>query len=295
MALFRWRGATSTVWALGTNWVDGAGAAYLGARYPGSIGATFDDVLFDDSITNSVAAYDAVAGGDEELLSFKVGADYNGTIADGGQLKFQCNQATSSVIIDGQSALQMNLDISTTPEIIVLASNTGIDIDGTVTSCYLYKGTITLNATLTIATNFRVGYLSSQNSDVAATIAVGTTLPATIQAYGGTVTNNVALTTINIDGSQWTQAAGNITTANINSGKLLWNGGTLTTANVTGSGELTAANETNPRTVTTINAYAQAIINLNNGVGGITLGTGLNILSTDVSITFPPNSTVTYT
>jgi len=189
----------------------------------------------------------------------------------------------------------MNLDISTTPEIIVLASNTGIDIDGTVTSCYLYKGTITLNATLTIATNFRVGYLSSQNSDVAATIAVGTTLPATIQAYGGTVTNNVALTTINIDGSQWTQAAGNITTANINSGKLLWNGGTLTTANVTGSGELTAANETNPRTVTTINAYAQAIINLNNGVGGITLGTGLNILSTDVSITFPPNSTVTYT
>lgn len=89
--MFIWQGngaGTKTEWEDGRNWLDEYGTAYAEARYPGSITDIFDEVLLPNALetgASSPAGFDGSAL--EELASFMVGRDFDGSVGSSGSVQ----------------------------------------------------------------------------------------------------------------------------------------------------------------------------------------------------------------
>ncbi len=296
---FRWRGATSTAYNTPGNWIKTDDTTWA-THWPGwdgtlSVIVDGDTVLLDGDPTNLLAGFDASALGD--LLKLQIGQLYNEVLASSGAyLIFDMVVTTGQVIIDAPLAGNIFIKGAGTNKIptlisLDLKSTSTLSIDGTVGTCNLLKGIVNVESTTTISTALNVSLVSSRLSDVTHTIEAGVTLPASINAIGGTITNSNAVTTLYLAGAKWTQAVGNITTAEITAGTLVWNAGNITTCNLR-SGLLDGSNATVARTCTTLNQYKDGAVNLNDGAKRITVTTW-NIYAAKPAIELTPGTVLT--
>lgn len=277
MAQFRWRGSgagTKTDWQDGRNWVDGAGSAYAQARYPGSVAATYDDVVFDaalgtgSSCTTNVNQSSAAA----KLNSLRVGSAYDGTIGStasdpSGKLKAEID----SVVIDASgSALTFYLYGSGASDGLKNLKLYGgtVVLDGRLTAPEFYKGTVTISSTATIITSCLWSYSTSIDTDVLASITAGATLPSSVTQRGGTVINANAITTLDCYDGSWTQSSGNITTWNIHGADCIWSDGNITTLYIN-AGSLDGSESPISRRIGSAILYTAGSLNIDNGLNNI--------------------------
>jgi len=278
MALFRWRGAgagTKTDFADGRNWVDGAGSAYAQARYPGSVVATYDDVVFDQALASGASSPTTTVNqtsANAKLNSLRVGNAYDGTIGStgsdpAGKLKAEID----SVVLDcSGSALPFYLFGSGAADglkNVKFYGGTAV-LDGRMTSPEFYKGNITISSTAVIVTSCVFAYTSSIDTDVLATITAGATLPASVTHRGGTIVNSNAITTLDSYDGAWTQSAGNITTWNINGADTIWNDGNITSLNIY-SGSVDGSASPISRRVGNVLLKKSGTLNIDNGLNNI--------------------------
>jgi len=260
MALFRWRGdgaGNKFDFDDGRNWHDETGTPYAAARYPGSIALTYDDVIFDEALgaaADDPAGYDAVTAGDTMLRSFIVAPAYgkgtsavNGDIGTniGAPIDIEIAHDTdpktedSEVIIEGDNCGDIFLcgggvDGLLRVTVRNLKSSSTLYLDEKIGILRILKGPTTLDAAAIVATEFTIGYVTSQPTDAVVIIPAGTTLPATINCYGGRTTCSIGLTTLNMQGGKWTQNAGNAANIRLggNSPKFEWLNGDIAYAEV---------------------------------------------------------------
>ena len=307
---FRWRGngaGTKSALNDGRNWVDATGAAHIQDHYPfydaegahaGNVDG--DSVLFDAAITApalALAGYDASALGDGAAL--KVLSAYNTTIASSGAKLLFDMQVAGQVIVDAENAGDMYLKGAGANGIgLVQVINTKggstpsvLYLDGDIDRLRALKGKINLQATCVISTELNIGYLTARNSDVNLTITAGATLPAIIDMSGGTITNNVAITTLRMSDGLWTNAAGAITTAKLTGGHFYWNEGAIATAYVEGIAYLDGSGSVTPRTLALCYLGANGRLNINNGAQSINV-TALRILGERPEIQWTPGQVI---
>jgi hypothetical protein len=277
----RWTGAdpiTPTLWTALTNWIDVATG--IAPVHSPAAGADLDSVLFDTALasptTMSPAGIDLEAGPGAALRLVRVGPNYNGTI---GSLAVPLTVPTATVKaeIEGAAAGAMYITGGGAAGITlfdVTGARTSLTIGGVTQTLRLWKGIVDLRATATVVSTLYIGYVNSKTGDVQLTIPAGMTLtPASYIVDGGNVNCAVAITTLNLNGAIWRQAAA-LTTLNLNSGTFWWDLGTITLATVRG-GTFDASSTQNAREVTAMVMYPGSIVNLNcNELGQITLGAG---------------------
>ena len=292
MALFRWTGATSTAWNTDSNWQDGGGTPYGAGRYPGSVASTYDDVLFDTAVTNSVAGYDAPGAGDEVLASFRIAPAYDGSIGTwAGTVHLDIevshdsdDQMPDSVVnIDAENADFILLDGGGTyglRRVNVTASAGGLlNFKGKIGSAHFQKATgIVLSdiaPACVISDSLNVGYITNPTSDVTLVIEAGVTLPSTITVTGGTITNNVGITTLYLSGGSWAQNAGDITNLyQYGTASFTWNAGNIDYAEIHG-GSLNARNDSSVgRDFEVIKVYQNGTLDLQNDIANNTVTQG---------------------
>ena len=258
--IFRWRGTVDTAWEKGTNWVNEAGNQYLIGVYPGVNNDGVDDAFLDAAVTNALAGSDESA---KAIRSFRVSADYDKACGSSGTY-LQLDVA--DVILEATNATAVYLMGDTATACTILDGT--VLLKGTIGTLTCLKGTITLDAATTISTVMNVGYTTSQVDDVILTIPNVTALCTTINANGGTVACSEPITTLNVNGAEWTQATGDITTLTVTSGTFFWTNGNITTAHLYG-GTLDGSAGSNPRRLATAYTYPTALIDLDNGQDNI--------------------------
>jgi hypothetical protein len=236
---FRWRGAQSSAWNNGLNWVDQNCTVYAANEYPGYDGSNSanvngDTVILDAAPTNALAGYDASTRG--QLASFKVTSAYNTTIGA---------SASNPLILSLQNSGTANIDGSNAGNIFLRGAGNGISgistqgtksgsaitLDGTIGDCTFFAGNIAIAATAVVSNSLQVSCLTTPMTDVTLTIASGATLPATVIATGGKVTCNTALQTLMHLNGSWTQTA-DVNELDQNGGTFVWNGGNIGTLNL---------------------------------------------------------------
>lgn len=300
MSTFRWRGTLSTLWNLGGNWVDELGNVYAGGRYPGSIALIFDDVILDAAVANGISGYDAPGAGNEDLRSFKVTNLFNRGIGTGSgvaSLTLDVSGTGSESIIDASAA---NADFYLTGggtygfdrlAILDMAATFRINLYGRIGIGSIFKGLVTLNTGVTVATLLHISYVSSRITDAVVTIATGVTLTGPVIVNGGTTTCASAVS-VDIQDGDWTQTAGNMTTVRALGGTITWDAGNVTTLYAYG-GSFSGASSVTPRTLGTAYVFESATLNLANGVRSIIIANRvLNMTGTATIITDPGTSLV---
>jgi len=141
----------------------------------------------------------------------------------------------------------------------------------------IFKGTVEIATGSTLTTYCFIGYTTTQSTDVNLTIAAGVTINCDIYVGGGaTECNSASANGIHIFAGSWTHEAGNLSgvVRVYGSGTFNWNGGTVTNALVFG-GVFSAADSPLARTLTSARLYLGAAMDLNNGIGNITLTNGV--------------------
>ncbi len=271
MAEFRWRGngaGTKTAYNDGRNWVDGSGAAYLQARYPGSLTGVNDDVLFDAALAtgaSSPAGYDGTAL--VKLRSFRIGENFDGTV---GSASAWLQIQVSDCSINATNAGAIYLKGVGSSGLQNLVINIGsVYLDGTVGSLTPTDGTIDIAATATIATALTIS--ATSDSSLSMVINDGATLPATVYCNGGVITNyNTISGTLQLNGGTWSQNKDDIATARINSSSasLIWNDGNITTAYVL-AGKLDGSQSVNSRRATDVYLYGAGTFDADDGAGSV--------------------------
>jgi hypothetical protein len=267
IATFRWRGngaGTKTAWNDGRNWVNEADAAYAQAVYPGVNNDGYDEVFLDAAVAaaaNALAGYDASA---LSIRSLRVSDSYNQDVASSGTyLKL----TATDLVIDSGSASHVFIWASAVTTCTVTADH-DVALKGTFDTLTMLKGTIALDAALTVSTAINIGYLTSIVDDVTLTIPNVTSLPATVNAHGGTIACSEPITNLNIIGAAWTQVTGDVTTLTLRGGTFNWTAGNIGTAYLYG-GSLDAAGGAAPRRIGTAYIYPSASCLLDNGQNNI--------------------------
>jgi hypothetical protein len=287
MALFRWQGngaGTKTDWDDGRNWVDAAGAPYLVGRYPGSIPAVFDDVVYYTALVPpalSTAGYDAIAAGDESLNSFRVGPDYNGTIGlpgVGGQIRVDVPELYVQNADGGDIYLEGGTLGAGLERIVVLGtkSTSTLYLDGYLGDLWIEKGITVLDAGAIFAAdaNVVVRYVTAILTDATLTIPAGVTMPVTgtLSAFGGRVACTEDVTELYVYNGEWTQN-GDVTLLGVLGGTVIWNSGDIVVAMLQG-GKLDASNSPIARVIDSVYVYRTASLDLDNGVlDSVVIGT----------------------
>lgn len=289
--IFKWRGTQDTTWDDGRNWVNEAGTQYAEAVYPGVNNDGVDDVYLDAApATNALAGYDASA---KDIRSFRVGEDYNLAVGSSGTyLQIDADD----VIIDAENATAVYLHCNTVTRVLVQEGD-AVYFKGTIGTLTALKGTITLDAATTISTKLTVGYTTSETADVTLTIPNITSMCTSVDVTGGTIACSEPITTLNISGGEWTQAAGDITMLNQNGGTCYWNAGNITTANVY-AGTLDASQGAGARRFGTGYVYPTAVITLDNGQDNILVTSYIRnfggTVTTGSGYDLAPYATLTY-
>lgn len=281
-AIYRWRGAVSTAWKTGTNWIKTDGSTHDVADYPGK--AAGDQAWFDYAVTTySPAGIDLSS--DADLLSFKVGSQFDGTLGSStaNPIIFDMQTGnTAECLIDAEGAGAMYLKGGGTNGIYrltVTGSKTSLWLAGVLGATTLLKGTgITIDSTTTALSSLFVGYESSKNNDVDLTIEASSTLPSTIRTSGGTVSCSQAVTTLELGGGAWTQNTGSVTTLIMDGGTFYWGADEPTTTVPSGittayirSGTLDGSRNLQARTITLAVIYTDGTLRVDNGMRNITV------------------------
>lgn len=276
---FRWRGAQSTSWADGRNWVDANNTAYAQAQYPGYDGTNTanvdgDIVLLDAVPTNALAGYTVTTKG--LLASFRVTSAYNTTIGTSTASPLILSlQNSGTAVIDGTGAGNIflkgggngisNVSIEGTK------SGSTLTLDGAIGACTLFAGTITIASTAVISNLLTVGCLQTPMTDVTLTINSGAALPATIITTGGRVTcNAVVQSLLHMNGS-WTQAA-DANDINHGGGTIVWNAGDIGTLTINAGTVDASQNKTTSRSIGQATINRQGTLNLSGTGDSVSCG-----------------------
>jgi len=280
---FFWRGTVDTVFTKHTNWVITGGGAPDADDYPGwdnseggGSNVNGDSIIYDLAVTNACAGADNSAKG--MIAALKVYPAYDKALASSGAYLILNMTAAGEVIIQGTAAGDIFLKgggANGLKKVISLDTKTTgtasrLYLDGTLGTVELFKCLSTIKATAVIGTALTIGYLTGKYTDVNLTIEVGATLPATVNANGGTVVNSNAVTALNHSEGTWTQAAGAVTTLRNEGGEFKWNAGNITTAYIM-DGSLNASGAQGARTCTDCYLYEAGEVNLNTGAADVTI------------------------
>lgn len=271
MAIFRWRGAgagTKTAWNDGRNWISEAGSAYLEARYPGSVAGVYDDVIFDAALaTGASAPAGRDCSADAELKSFVVGEAYASDIASSGTyLQIEATDCTINAVA-GQNLYLHGIGTDGLQNLTVLDAGTHLYLKGRTEVVQILKGTVEYAASAVI-TELNIGYVFDQDNDVTLTLGATMTLPTSIVCGGGNITCNTAVTTLRVNGGNWTQATGDVTTLSVSGGTFTWAAGHITTAYIY-AGALSGEDYQVHRRVGAVYLYPGGKINIDDGAGTI--------------------------
>jgi hypothetical protein len=287
MAFFRWQGngaGTKTDWDDGRNWLDAAGAAYGAARYPGSVVAIHDDVMYDTALGGgalSTAGYDAVTAGDESLNSFRVGPDYNGGIGiagAGGQVRINVPELYIQNATGGDMYIEGGTLGTGLERVLALGTKatSHLYLDGHIGDTWIEKGNVVFDASAIFAADatITVRYQSGILTDAVVGIPAAVTMPTTglIFIFGGTITCDASLYELYVYNGKWTQA-NDMSKLGMTGGVVDWTSGDITAAVLEG-GKLDGSNSPIPRVLDSVFVFRGATLDLDNGVlDSIVIGT----------------------
>lgn len=263
MSIYIWRGTSDTNWANPLNWVNLSGVQYT-TSYPGQNSGQFDDVYLDDSLGTaavSPSGYDMTS--DYVLNSLRISKDYNGNF---GTSDTYFKLKATDVLLDAEKAGNIYIDCIASVASLIVTNGSFINIKGTITSAEFYGGSVTLNSGIVINNTFQTGYKTSLTGDLTLTIPSTATIPSTVNANGGTITCNKEVSTLNINGAEWTQAAtSNSTIINVNQGTLIWNTGNISTINAKSGAVISTASQSE-RKVSALNVYPTCSVDFDAGL-----------------------------
>ena len=300
-----WTGTTDTVYSKHTNWTIDGGAPDAD-DYPGwdnseggGSNVDGDTVILTGPVTNgcaTAAGFDAGSKG--ELAQFIVTDTYDQDIGkSGGVLEIaMAGDGTGEVLIQGSYCGNVYLagdatNYIGTITVLDLQSGKVIYPTGKLANLNLLKGQVTTADTTTIATSINVGYMTSPSSDATLVLAAGTTVPASINAQGGVVTNSVEFTSVIVGKARWTQADADITGALTQyGGTFKWNAGDITLAHIY-DGTFDCTDGTEARTCDLLNQYGLATVDTNDGRRWVTI-TAWNLMTEQPKIKVVPGQAI---
>ena len=296
--IYYWLGGTSAVWAVNANWEKEGG----GVGYP---------VAGDDPCFIYADPTNSPVGGNlgVKFRKFLVGKNYNGGLGSYGlPLQFTAEE----VILDAENAEDIyihggNYELPTTSHEdattsiaatttaaptyieVVRLQNSKVDakvyLSGYFEQIYAKKGLSELSY-LTRFTGsdqvLNIGYVDDPAKDVNMVIHHGAVLPASIEVTGGVITNYAETTAVAFQGGQWTHGSdtetncGDLGTFVVRGGTLIWNKGDATKFEHH-AGTIDASKGHTARTVTDVEGHDGAYLNLNNGIGNITITNPIKI------------------
>lgn len=303
--IYIWNGATDTDWtaAGGSNWETESGAAQGANQYPGL--AAGDEAWFIGTVPSGATITAGPVGVDlsaaADLGSIRVADDYAFGIGTNAGTPVIVDMETNNetiCIIDAASITDgiyfAGGGTNGLYRVVVANGKSAQDVwlSGKLGATHLLKGEqILYDGAVSACTSLLIGSVNNPSSDAKVTIEASATVPSIIRCAGGQVTNNVAVTTLQISGGEWTQAAGNIATITSTGGRVVWNAGNITTINLNG-GEIDASREHTYRTVTTVVGLS-GTLNVNDGIGTVTV-TDWQDLGATIN-TFPGQRLTPYT
>ena len=254
-----WLGTSSGDFNTAGNW--------SGAAVP----ITGDSVYFTYGSVSCIA-YDASA---KHFATVVVSAGYTGTLGTSvaSPLKFGADKL---YIAGGGANLYLNTGATTDWEQVYVesaVSNQTIHFAGTTThyvgsnGFYVARGTVELDdGTIPVCTMLKHGFTP------ALTITDGGVVTTLYQLAGTTTINDGGtLTTGYMDAGTLSMADGTLTTLIQRGGTTTWSTATTMTSATVYGGILDCSKDARPKTITTLKAYTGATVNLNNGVGSITV------------------------
>lgn len=297
---FYWRGngaGTKTAWNDGRNWVNSSGVAFLPAVYPGTTAG--DTAVFDAALSagaSSPAGYDGSA---DYMCHLKVGPDYDGTIGSASDyVQMDFGLATVTLMARDAGAIYLdNLNVSDSG-VFHLHDGAAVYLKGTGTmgwTCYLYKGTVTLDTPIAY---LQTSYKTNPSGDVQCTIL---STASFISSYGvtiggGQISCAAAIDqTLTISAGRWTHTGGNISgSLTIAGGTLDWRSGNITEPCVITAGVLDASQSSTARTLDTVTLYPAGTLNVDNGLGTITLESGKKVVYRGGTLKLPAGTQVSW-
>ena len=294
MDTYYWIGVTSAVWAINTNWEKEGG----GAGYPVAGDKAY--LIYAD------CTYDPVGGDlDMNLSVFAVGKKYNGGIASSETpLQFTADEVT----IDAEDADNIYLhggdDSSTyiaTTRLLNTKADAKVYLSGAVEKVFISKGRYDFVADLEfIGSNpeLVISYVSDKNRDVDLVINYGVTLPSTVTCKGGQIENYAGITTqLDFKAGQWTHGdddvanCGDLGIVVNDGGTFIWNRGDVDKF-VCNAGEVDASQGYTARTVTDVDGSDGAFLNINNGIGNITVTNPIDVQGGTFQINVSPGTEI---
>ena len=248
-----------------------------------------DDIYLVTAGTASIDGFDASTNTFGDVV---VGSGYTGTLGGSAidPLMFACNKL---YIAGGGATLYLytgEVDDWGTVYIESANANQTINLQGYTThlvgsnGLYIARGNVAVNG----GTSPLV-YLLKHGSTPVLTLNSGSTATTVYQLAGSVVVNTGAtLTTSYFDAGLLTITDGTLTNVVQRGGTTTWNTtATLASATVF-AGTFDCSKDARPRTITSLKAYTGATVNLNNGVGSVTITNDDSVGSPTKSVPLKP-------
>lgn len=280
LALSVWLFCCATTWAATAKWIGGTDTDWETAANwdPANIPTTGDVVIIDYGSQNITAHLDQSAC---DFASLVIGPNYSGQV--GNSTTDRLLFGTQKLVIMGGGAAQY-LGTGATydwEEVYVRGigpAGTGTAyLHGTIGMMHVQKGQVTV-ATGSAITTLYLDALAGAAANVTYTTAATTTTTAYVIAANVTVTAGT-VTTLNVDAGTTTVSGGTVTNLHQRGGTVYWaTTNTLASALIM-KGTFDASGDVNPKTITAISAFGVSILDLDNGMGNITLTNGVKYFS----------------
>lgn len=220
-----------------------------------------------------------------------IGPNYTGNIGTGTGDMWQIN-ATKLVIAGGGAAQYIDGTFGT---LIVKRVGTGTQnlyYAGNVTLALFHKGTI--QAVSDTTTTMYVDALDSTNANLTVDVLAATVTNMYLRYGNVDLTGAGTITTCYMDNGTLDVTAGTLVTLHQRAGTATWQTTNALTTAVIYGGTFDASGNVQAKTITNLTAYGEAILNLDNGSGNITLTNDLINRGYGVDITWPTATTEAY-
>lgn len=265
-ATAKWVGGTSTDFATAANWD------------PASVPVGGDDVIIDYGSQDITTGLDQSA---KDFNSVVIGPNYTGQC--GNSTSDRLLFGTAKLVIMGGGATQY-LGTGGTHDWVetyirgVGPAGTGTAyLHGTIVTLHVQKGQVSVATGSTVTTAYLDALAGAAANVTYTTAATTTTTIYTIAANVGITAGTI--TTLYVDAGTTSVTGGTVT-------NLVQRGGTVEWATTTTladakifKGTFDASGDVNAKTITTIASYGVSILNLDNGLGNITLTNGVKYYS----------------
>lgn len=272
--LFRWRGngaGTKSAWADGRNWVNASGAAYLQARYPGSLTEDLDEVVFDAPLgVGALSPAGADMSAAEDLLSLTVGPDYDGSLASAGvPLEFRARavnlQANSAkgIYLRGAATNVSGMDVRGGGAALEIGGAWGAPVR-------LFRAKNAIVKSSADLFGLSILYENTRSNDVILTIEAGAQVTTEgITQMGGIVTCLEPAALLTVGGGRFIMRGGG-TLVTVEGGVLEWAAGNLDGNLAITGGRVDASTGATARTYRRVELFAGGSLDIDNGLRNIT-------------------------